>query len=129
MIVVMKNGSPEAEIARISEELSTRGLTAEKIVGKHKVVLGLVGETANLDPLQIQEVSPWIEQVLRVEQPFKRTSLEYRHGQASEVAVDTPNGLVYIGKHHPVVLVAGPCSVENEEMIVETARLLKRRGV
>jgi 3-deoxy-7-phosphoheptulonate synthase len=128
MIVVMKIGSPEAEIARISEELSTRGLTAEKIVGKHKVVLGLVGETANLDPLQIQEVSPWIEQVLRVEQPFKRTSLEYRHGQASEVAVDTPNGLVYIGKHHPVVLVAGPCSVENEEMIVETARRVKAAG-
>lgn len=128
MIVVMKIGSPEAEIARISEELSTRGLTAEKIVGKHKVVLGLVGETANLDPLQIQEVSPWIEQVLRVEQPFKRTSLEYRHGQASEVAVDTPNGLVYIGKHHPVALVAGPCSVENEEMIVETARRVKAAG-
>ena len=34
MIVVMKAGSPEAEIARISEELSSRGLTAEKIVGK-----------------------------------------------------------------------------------------------
>ncbi len=128
MIVVMKIGSPEAEIARISEELSTRGLTPEKIVGKHKVVLGLVGETANLDPLQIQEVSPWIEQVLRVEQPFKRTSLEFRHGQASEVAVDTPNGAVYIGKHHPIVVVAGPCSVENEEMIVETARRVKAAG-
>lgn len=128
MIVVMKIGSPEAEIARISEELSTRGLIPEKIVGKHKVVLGLVGETANLDPLQIQEVSPWIEQVLRVEQPFKRTSLEFRHGQASEVAVDTPNGSVYIGKHHPIVVVAGPCSVENEEMIVETARRVKAAG-
>ena len=87
MIVVMKSGSPEAEIARISEELSTRSLTPEKIVGKHKVVIGLVGETASLDPLQIQEISPWIEQVLRVEQPFKRASLEFRHGQASEVEI------------------------------------------
>lgn len=128
MIVVIKVGTPETEITRISEELSTRGLTPEKIVGKHKVVLGLVGETASLDPLQIQEVSPWIEQVLRVEQPFKRASLEFRHGQASEVVVDTPNGAVHFGQQHPVVVVAGPCSVENEEMIVETARRVKAAG-
>jgi len=128
MIVVMKSGSPEAEIARINQELITWGLTPEKIVGKHKVVVGLVGETADLDPLQIQEISPWIEQVLRVEQPFKRTSREYRHGEASEVVVSTPNGPVYIGEHHPLSIVAGPCSVENEEMIVETARRVKAAG-
>jgi len=128
MIVVMKSGSPEGEITRISEELCTRGLTPEKIVGKHKVVLGLVGETASLDPLQIQEISPWIEQVLRVEQPFKRASLEFRHGQTSEVVIDTPNGSVYIGKNHPVAVVAGPCSVETEEMIVETAQRVKAAG-
>ncbi|MBF1988106.1 3-deoxy-7-phosphoheptulonate synthase [Fischerella thermalis] len=128
MIVVMKIGSPEAEINRVSEELATWGLTPEKIVGKHKVVIGLVGDTADLDPLQIQEVSPWIEQVLRVEQPYKRASRQYRHGEASEVVVNTPDGPVTFGEHHPLVVVAGPCSVENEEMIVETARRVKAAG-
>jgi 3-deoxy-7-phosphoheptulonate synthase len=128
MIVVMKIGSPEAEINRVSEELTTWGLTPEKIVGKHKVVIGLVGETADLDPLQIQEVSPWIEQVLRVEQPYKRASRQYRHGEASEVVVNTPDGPVTFGEHHPLVVVAGPCSVENEEMIIETARRVKAAG-
>ena len=128
MIVVMKVGSPEAEINRVTDELSTWGLSPEKIVGKHKVVIGLVGDTVDLDPLQIQEASPWIEQVLRVEQPFKRASIEYRHGEPSEVAVPTPNGTVYIGQNHPLVVVAGPCSVENEEMIVETARRVKAAG-
>lgn len=128
MIVVMKVGSPEIEIARIAEELTTWGLTPEKIVGKHKVVIGLVGDTASLDPLQIQDVSPWIEQVLRVEQPFKRVSREFRHGEASEVVVPTPNGAVYLGQHHPVAVVAGPCSVENEAMIVETAKRVKAAG-
>ncbi|MFB2983506.1 3-deoxy-7-phosphoheptulonate synthase [Microseira sp. BLCC-F43] len=128
MIVVMKVGSPEAEINRVSDELTTWGLSPEKIVGKHKVVIGLVGDTVDLDPLQIQEVSPWIEQVLRVEQPFKRASIEYRHGEPSEVAVPTPNGTVYIGQNHPLVVVAGPCSVENEEMIIETARRVKAAG-
>jgi 3-deoxy-7-phosphoheptulonate synthase len=128
MIVVMKVGTPEPEITRVSDDLSTWGLTPEKIVGKHKVVIGLVGETASLNPEQIQEISPWIETVLRVEQPFKRASLDFRHGEPSEVAVPTPSGEVKIGQNHPVVIVAGPCSVENEEMIIETAKLVKASG-
>ncbi|OKH18363.1 3-deoxy-7-phosphoheptulonate synthase [Hydrococcus rivularis NIES-593] len=128
MIVVMKVGSPETEIERVSQELTDWGLTPEKIVGKHKVVIGLVGETAALDPLRIQELSPWIEHVLRVEQPFKRASLEFRHGEPSEVIVSTPSGSVPFGRNHPVVLIAGPCSVENEEMIVETAMRVKAAG-
>ena len=128
MIVVMKVGSPEAEITRINQEFADWGLTPEKIVGKHKVVIGLVGETASLDPLQIQETSPWIEQVLRVEKPYKRASREYRHGEPSEVIVPTPNGEVIFGEGHPIVIVAGPCSVENEEMIVETAKRVKAAG-
>jgi 3-deoxy-7-phosphoheptulonate synthase len=66
--------------------------------------------------------------VLRVEKPYKRASREYRHGEASEVIVSTPNGSVAFGEHHPLVVVAGPCSVENEEMIVETARRVKAAG-
>jgi len=128
MIVVMKVGSPEVEIQRVSEEFASWGLSPEKIVGQHKVVIGLVGETAERDPLQIQEVSPWIETVLRVEKPFKRASIEYRHGQFSDVVVDTPNGPVTFGRTHPVVIVAGPCSVENEEMIIETAKRVKAAG-
>ena len=128
MIVVIKSGTPEEEVNRIGEELTTWGLTPEKIVGKHKVVIGLVGETASLNPEQIQEISPWIESVLRVEQPFKRTSLEYRHGEYSEVVVPTPNGDVIFGNNNPIVVVAGPCSVENEEMIVETAVKVKANG-
>ncbi|MGJ3251500.1 MAG: 3-deoxy-7-phosphoheptulonate synthase [Elainellaceae cyanobacterium] len=128
MIVVMKVGTPDVEISNLCEELQTWGLTPEKIIGKHKTVLGLVGDTADLDPLQIQEINPWIEQVLRVEKPFKRVSREYRHGEASEVKVQTPNGVVSFGEHCPVVIVAGPCSVENEPMIVETARRVSASG-
>ena len=128
MIIVMKVGSPDVEIKRISEEMQQWGLIPEKIIGKHKVVIGLVGDTASLDPLQIQEISPWIEVVLRVEKPFKRTSLEFRHGEQSEVVVSTPNGAVTFGKNHPLVVVAGPCSVENEEMIITTAKRVKAAG-
>ncbi|MFM2060672.1 MAG: hypothetical protein RLZZ507_342 [Cyanobacteriota bacterium] len=128
MIVVMKVGSPQVEIDRLTEELAAWGLTPEKIIGQHKVVIGLVGETADLDPLQIQELSQWIEQVLRVEVPYKRASRQFRHGEASEVVVNTPDSPVIFGEHHPLVVVAGPCSVENEAMIVETALRVKAAG-
>lgn len=128
MIVVMKVGSSEVEIDRVCGELETWGLTPEKIIGKHKVVIGLVGDTASLDPAQMQEISPWIEEVLRVEKPFKRVSLEYRNGDRSKVIVPTPNGEVIFGQNHPVVVIAGPCSVENEAMIIETAIKVKNAG-
>jgi 3-deoxy-7-phosphoheptulonate synthase len=129
MIIVMKAGTPEAEIDKLNQELTTTwGLTPEKIVGRHKVVIGLVGETVHLDRLQLREMSPWIEEVLRVERPYKRVSLEYRQGEPSEVLVATPTGKIPIGLNHPLVVVAGPCSVENEEMIVETAMRVKAAG-
>jgi 3-deoxy-7-phosphoheptulonate synthase len=128
MIIVMKSGAPIDEIERICEEMRGRGFTPEKIVGSHKVVIGLVGETRTLDPDTMQDASPWVEKVLRVEKPFKRVSREYRHGEASEVKIPTPNGIVVIGENSPLSVVAGPCSVENEEMIVETARRVKAAG-
>jgi 3-deoxy-7-phosphoheptulonate synthase len=129
MIVVLKSGTPADEITRISEELTESwGVNVEKSIGEHKVILGMIGDTATLDSRQIQKLSPWIEQVLRVEKPFKRVSREFRYGDASEVVVSTPNGSVPFGEHHPVVILAGPCSVENEEMIVETAKRVKAAG-
>lgn len=129
MIIVMKVGAPEAEINNLCDDLTNNWqLSPEKIVGRYKVVIGLVGDTADLDPLQLQEMNPWVEQVLRVERPYKRASLEFRNGEPGEVIVSTPNGPVPFGLHHPLVVIAGPCSVENEEMIVETARRVKAAG-
>ncbi|KYC36773.1 3-deoxy-7-phosphoheptulonate synthase [Scytonema hofmannii PCC 7110] len=128
MIVVMKSGSPSEEIERIIQEIRNWNITPEKSIGQHKVVIGLIGETAEIDPRQIQNLSHCIEQVVRVKKPFKRASLEFHSHQPTDVVVPTPNGSVTFGKNHPLVVVAGPCSVENEEMIVETARRVKAAG-
>ncbi len=128
MIIVMQSGAPAEEIERLSQQYKAMGLTPEQIVGQHKVVIGLVGDTASLDELELQEHSPFIERVLRVEKKFKRASLEFRHGEPTTVTVDTPNGPVPFGQQHPVVIMAGPCSVENEEMIVATAQQVASQG-
>lgn len=129
MIIVMKVGAPEESINNLCNDLETNwGLTPERIVGRYKTIIGLVGDTADLDPLQLQEMNPDIENVLRVERPYKRASIEYRQGEYAEVLVNTPNGPVPFGKNHPLVVTAGPCSVENEEMIIETAKRVKAAG-
>ena len=128
MIIVMKPGTPREEIDRVSQELESFNLTTEEIVGKYKVVIGLIGDTTVITPRQVESISPFIEQVTRIEQPFKRTSREFRHGEASEVIVETPNGAVSFGEHCSLVVVAGPCAVENETMIVETAHKIKAAG-
>jgi 3-deoxy-7-phosphoheptulonate synthase len=128
MIIVMKSGTPTEEINRIGDEMKSWGLSAETIVGSSKSIIGLVGETRELDPDQIQDISPWIENVMRVEKPFKRVSRDFRHGESSVVKIPTPSGVVTIGENQPLVVVAGPCSVENEAMIVETAVRVKAAG-
>ncbi len=128
MIVVMKTDTPISEVDRIVQELGTWSITPEKIVGKHKVVIGLVGDTATLNSEKIQQLSPFVEKVVNIDKPFKRASLEFRYGEPTEVLVSTPNGIVAFGQNHPIVSIAGPCSVENEEMILETARRVKAAG-
>jgi 3-deoxy-7-phosphoheptulonate synthase len=128
MIVVIKSGTPAIEIEKIIQELHRYPVTVEKIVGKYKVVIGLVGDTASITPESIHQISPSIEQVTRVKQPFKRASLEFRYGEPTDVVVSTPNGLVTFGQNQPLVVVAGPCAVENEEIIVATAQVVKAAG-
>ncbi|WP_414588602.1 3-deoxy-7-phosphoheptulonate synthase [Scytonema sp. PCC 10023] len=128
MIVVIKSGTPAREIERISQELNSWNVTPEKSAGRHQVVIGLVGDTAALNPQQIQQLSPFIEQVLRVNQPFKRAALEFRNGEPSTVFVGTSSGVIAFGQNCPIVQVAGPCSVENEEMIIQTAQRVKAAG-
>lgn len=128
MIVVMKVDTPALEIERVTQELEAWNVTPEKIVGKHNVVIGLIGDTATMNIGQVQQISPFIERVMKVDKPFKRASLEFRHGEPTEVSVSTPNGPVVFGRNHPIVSIAGPCSVENEAMIVETAQQVKAAG-
>ena len=54
MIIVLKAATPAVEIEQIKDELSQYKVSVEKIIGKHRVVIGLVGDTAELDPLKIQ---------------------------------------------------------------------------
>lgn len=129
MIVVMKSNTPAREIERVNTELSRLDIVTETITGKYNVLIGLVGDMAEFDPLRIQKISSSIEKVLRIRKPFKRASREFRNGEPTQVVIPTPNGPVTLGQNRSIVHVAGPCSVENQQMILQTAHRLKAVGV
>ena len=128
MIVIIKSGTPSMEIERIIQELRCWNIKPEKCVGIQNTLIGLVGDTTSIHVQQVEKISPFIERVMRVEKPFKRASLQWNNGEASTIYVSTPNEIVAFGQHSPIVVVAGPCSVENEEMIVKTAQSVKAAG-
>lgn len=129
MIVVMKADTSAAEIEKIIQDLRRNWkIIPERIVGKYKVTIGLVGDTATINSQKIQQLSPFIEQILRLDKPFKRASLQFRNGEPSSVFVETPSEFVPFGQQYPIVTIAGPCSVENEQMIVQTAERVKAAG-
>jgi 3-deoxy-7-phosphoheptulonate synthase len=81
MIIVMKTGTATQEINQIIQDVTQWNVKAETIESNNKVVIGLVGDTSSLNIEQVQQLSPFIEQVLRINKPFKRASLEFRHGK------------------------------------------------
>lgn len=127
MIVVLKPGAPQGVVDVLVGELQGWSLQTQTIVGRENVVIGLIGDTSSLSEDRVQELSPYIDRVLRVKKRFKRASCGF-HPERTVVRVPTANGPVAIGGDGPIAVMAGPCSVESEAMILETARRVKAAG-
>jgi 3-deoxy-7-phosphoheptulonate synthase len=122
MIVVMRHDATEEEIQRVIAFIeSKRDLRAHVSRGVERTVIGVIGHV--YPELQGElETLPGVEEVLRVTKPYKLASREF-HPDDTLVRV----GDVVIGGDE-VVVMAGPCSVESEEQLLETARAVKGAG-
>jgi len=122
MIVVMRHDATEEEIQRVIAFIeSKRDLRAHVSRGVERTVIGVIGHV--YPELQGElETLPGVEEVLRVTKPYKLASREF-HPDDTLVRV----GDVVIGGDE-VVVMAGPCSVESEEQLLETARVVKGAG-
>ncbi len=122
MIIVMKGTAPKEnvhEVIRIVEEL---GYQAHVIWGKQRTVIGAVGDERGKARLQSLEVMPDVESVVPILQPFKLASREF-HASPSVIKVRD----VEVGGER-LVIIAGPCTVESEEQVMELALLAKDAG-
>lgn len=121
MIVVMKAGAPRADVDAVCSLIRSEGLEAFVSEGQERVIIGVVG--IDIDRVAHVGTMPGVEQAIRVTSPHKLASLEHQRDRTRITVAKTT-----IGAGSPLVIMAGPCSVESPEMLFATANLVKSEG-
>ena len=122
MIVAMQEHATEEQIDAVIEAMVEAGVGVHRTTGALQTILAGVGPTASLD-LSKFELLPGVEHVHRISSPYKLAGRGFR---PEGTVVEFRNG-VKIGGNQ-VIVMAGPCSIENREQIFETARRVKESG-
>jgi 3-deoxy-7-phosphoheptulonate synthase len=122
MIIAMKSNATQLEIEEVCEAIRRYGYKPHLIRGEERVVIGAVGHGDNKDHLQSLRSSPGVEDVVPILQPYKIVSRELK----KEKTVVRVGDLEIGGKQF--VVMAGPCSVETREQLIETADAVKKAG-
>ena len=121
MVVVMKPGTRAEDIQLLVQRFKAQGMDVGVTNGVGCTILGLVGDTTHLDMDKIA-MEPHVERVMRVQEPYKKANRKF-HPEDTVVRV----GRAKVGGGNFCVI-AGPCSVETEEQIIEVARDVKDSG-
>src|SRR5512136_1620165 len=121
MLVVMKPSATEAQVDAVVEKIRSLGLLAHAIPGAQRTAIGITGNKGGLDP-SLFEGMPGVGEAIRVSQPFKLVSREVK---PEDTVIDV--GGARIGGHE-LAIMAGPCSVESREQLLEAARAVKKAG-
>jgi len=122
MIIVMKGTATEEDLERVIHTIEELGYQSHVIRGTQRSVVGAVGDERGKTRLQSLEALPGVESVVPILQPFKLASREFKPSRTVVRVRDVEIG----GDRLPVV--AGPCSVESEDQILETAKAVKEAG-
>ncbi len=122
MIIAMKSNATEEQIQEVCESIRRYGYKPHLIRGEERVVIGAVGHGDNKDRLQNLRSVPGVADVVPILQPYKIVSRELKP-QKSIIRV----GDLEIGGNQFIVM-AGPCSVETHEQLMETAEAVKKSG-
>jgi 3-deoxy-7-phosphoheptulonate synthase len=121
MFIAMKPHATQADFDAVVEKVRSLGLTPHPISGTERRVVAVVGNTGAVDPDDFAML-PGVAEALRVSQPFKLVSREVKE---EDTVIDV--GGVPLGGN-ALALMAGPCSVESREQILETAHAVKAAG-
>lgn len=121
MIIVFKPQAQEKEVKRVLDKVERLGLKTHISQGENTLVVGLVGDTTRIDPKRI-EVEESVDRIVKVSEPYK---LANRMFHPEDTIVDVSG--VLVGNDH-LTLIAGPCSVESQEQVLQIARDIKSSG-
>src|SRR5438128_9183722 len=132
MLVVMRSHATENEVTRVLEAIKRMDLTPHPMPGATRTAIGITGNIGAVDPRTL-EVLPGVMELIRVTKPYKLASREMHE---ADTYVQIPGArkegrgtsTVVVGPG-TFTIIAGPCSVENEAIILRTAEWLMERGV
>ncbi|MCC7519684.1 MAG: 3-deoxy-7-phosphoheptulonate synthase [Verrucomicrobiae bacterium] len=122
MIVVLKTGASKAQINAVIREVQKLGYRPHPIRGVERTVVAAIGDERVHHTLETLASMSGVDQVMPVQRRYKLASRE-AHPAGSVVRV---RGVPFGGRDFPVI--AGPCSVESEKQVMETARVVKAAG-
>src|SRR6201995_5265636 len=126
MIIVMTPHAPDGAIDRVVSEIERMGNKPHLSRGQFRTVIGAVGEEGSLDQAHLASLDG-VEKVVPIMKPYKLASREF-HEEDTVVEIGggkTPK--VRVGGSH-AMCIAGPCAVENEEMLNKIARHVRDGG-
>ncbi len=121
MIIIMKSGATDKDIQAVVDRVQELGFTPHVSRGTERTIIGVIGDERGLARSNF-EVMEGVERVVRVLHPFKMASREWKE----EDTVIYLNGVSIGGGD--LTIIAGPCSVESREQLLETAHAVKEAG-
>jgi len=122
MIVSMKMHAKREDIQAVCDRVQEFGYKVHSIEGEERVVIGIVGVGDVTACLESIEAMPGVEKAVRISAPYKFVSKEFRPGRTQVVV----NGREIGGDEF--IVIAGPCSVESEKQIMESATAVAEAG-
>lgn len=121
MIIIVKKEHDEVQLSNLIKWIKEQGLSVDMSRGLNSTVLGLLGDTSKID-IDLVRSLDIVENVKRIQEPFKCANRKFH---PEDTIVDV-NGIKIGGDNFQII--AGPCSVETEEQIIEVATAVKKAG-
>jgi len=122
VLIVMRHGATADEVQKVVSVIEEMGYQASPMPGAQRTAVGLVGNDGRVDASRLEGL-PGVQEVIHVSKPYKQVSREWRQ----EPTVVKLGGGVTVGGNE-VVAMAGPCSLETERQVLESARVVKDAG-
>lgn len=122
MLVVMQHGAASAEVERVVAVIKEMGYEARPMPGAQRTAIGVVGNDGRVNSSRLAAL-PGVQEIIHVTKPYKQVSREWKN--ESTIVTISP-GVSFGGNDVPVI--AGPCSVESENQILESARAVVAAG-
>ena len=123
MIIKFKKNYPQDSADRLFTFLKDRGFTTKDVSSDNVKIFGVIGDTLQIDKSEIYAFD-CVEEAIRIMVPYKKGSREF---QAFDTVIDLGDGIKIGGDSH--TMMAGPCSVENEDQMMKIGAYLKAQNI